>query len=373
MAAMQGFAKAEAGLGPVLWLGGCPIGPHVKRWMTKKKKDYVDAILAESAVAADSGCGLGAAQIYFFGPQGSRMVLRGASLVGANAPADEVDVNDQLVIGGVNLGPPGSEGRRLRDLVESRDITLAVHGSYIASPWNPDKPYGAIQTASELATVRAVGAYGLVIHLGKPGPDAVRGGLARVAARLESDFPLDANDNEVGIAAPTLFLENPWSKNAPDSYSEAEGLLSLLEFEEAGDGIVLGLCIDTAHLYTAGADIASYESAAEWLEPLEAWIDLGENAAERACRCSRLLFHLNDSSVTPEMNKDRHAPLFLGKLWEDYAENRNASGCRAFLDFAARHGIPVILERNKKKDDLLDERGQLDSDYVHLSGMAAGL
>ena len=368
MAAMDGFAKAGTGTetGPALWLGGCPVGPHVKRWMTKRKGDYVDAIRAEAAAAADSGCGLGAAQIYFFGPQGSRMVLRGASL-GAGEGDDD---DDHLVIGGVDLGPPGSEGRRLRDLVTSREVTLAVHGSYTAAPWNPDKPHGAVQTASELATVRAVGAFGLVIHLGLPGPEAVRGGLARVAARLESEFPLAG---AAGVAAPTLFLENPWSKNAPGLYSDAEGLLSLLDSEEAGDGIVLGLCVDTAHLYTAGADIASYESAAAWLEPLGAWIEAAGSAAGRACRSGRLLFHLNDSSVAPDENKDRHAPLFLGKLWGDFAADRGGSGCRAFLDFAARHGVPAILERNKKKDDLLDERGQLDSDYVHLAGMAAGL
>lgn len=105
--------------------------------------------------------------------------------------------------------------------------------------------------------------------------------------------------------------------------------------------LYFGLCIDTAHIWASGADIASFEAASAWLDQLE--------RAHGVIPPHAIIFHLNDNYNGRGSGKDEHAPLFMGAIWGSYADRRESSGLAAFLDYARRHNVPTILERKAHK------------------------
>ena len=112
-----------------------------------------------------------------------------------------------------------------------------------------------------------------------------------------------------------------------------------------------GLCVDTAHLWSCGVDIASREAAQTWLEELEAVSDVIPPGA--------VMFHLNDSLDDRGSGVDHHAPLLQGKIWGEYAEEPKESGLAAFVEYAVRHDTVAILER-KPPSKLLDDYANLE-------------
>jgi hypothetical protein len=126
-----------------------------------------------------------------------------------------------------------------------------------------------------------------------------------------------------------------------------------------------GLCVDTAHLWVSGVDLRSREAAQHWLAQLE-----DPASPERALGSGppapggtpAIVFHLNDSQRPKGVGPDAHAPLAAGKIWGPLAGAPGESGIAAVVDFAARHGCWVVLERKP--------HAALAGDYHLLRGLA---
>jgi deoxyribonuclease-4 len=88
----------------------------------------------------------------------------------------------------------------------------------------------------------------------------------------------------------------------------------------------LAVCLDTAHIFAAGYDIATPEGTAATLEELERELGLA----------SVVLIHVNDSRRECGSRVDRHASLGEGRI--------GLPGLRGFLRRPELAGRPLILE-----------------------------
>ncbi len=217
----------------------------------------------------------------------------------------------------------------LREYIKRTGICVIAHSSYSAQPWRGD-PDAARFIREELRVCQEAGIMGLVVHLPKLPVENVM----RYIGRLHT---FDAPNVRV-------YLETPAVRPTESYYETPEKLAALFtairqDLDPNLDRF--GLCIDSAHLWTCGVDLQSYEAADAWLHGLEAVSDIIPHAA--------IMVHLNDSERPRGVGPDMHAGLAKGKIWDGYQDSLSASGLAAFTDYAQRHETPVILERKPRE------------------------
>lgn len=281
-------------------------GPHVDRVHSKKpgRPSIVDHIRAARAAAAEADFDARAFQVFVAGPRNFSMTLRPEEADELKAYLD--DAGDHL--------------------------TVVAHGTYMDFPWN-GAPYPGKFIRAELDMCARAGIAGLVVHLGKPGVEEVMTYLPRLVS-VQRDA--------------LVYLEVPHVKPENSHYETPEKLAELFRAIRTLDPALtrFGLCIDTAHLWSCGVDLQSYEDAEDWLRRLE--------AVEDVIPPDRIIVHLNDSLDERGSGLDHHATLMAGKIWGEYRDRPKQSGLAAFVDYCARHDTVTILER-KPPEALLDD------------------
>jgi endonuclease IV len=281
------------------------VGPHVNRYHAPGARpnmaDHVEA--ARHQAETEGGFRVRAVSMFVGGPQNRTITLRPEERTG------------------------------LRELLRQTQILAIAHSSYTAVPWKGD-PDAARFIREEAEVCREAGIRGLVVHLPKLPVEQVMRYIARLYSPAAS-----------GVR---IYLEIPAIPKG--SFYETPAKLSALfrQIRETLDPNLdhFGLCVDTAHLWTCGVDVSSYDAAAQWIAALERSADV---IPPQAVMC-----HLNDSERERGRGPDTHAPLAQGKIWGEYEDHLEDSGLAAFLDYANRHETPVILER-KPKESLLSD------------------
>jgi deoxyribonuclease-4 len=206
-------------------------------------------------------------------------------------------------------------------------VYLSIHSAYpLISIWNVNKdncnlPSSKMQINnlnSQLEACVNTKADSLVIHLKK------------IKAKKVADSMLYFK-NIIKKHKILLLLEMIACKPDPDlSYETPEkidNLTTLIGYEEKW----WGWCIDTAHLWSSGIDIKSYDNMSKWLEQI-------------IYKKKIKMFHLNGSSVLMGSGKDKHAPPFskMDKIWHNVDPKK--SGVYAVCKFALKYNIPIICE-----------------------------
>ena len=154
-------------------------------------------------------------------------------------------------------------------------------------------------------------------------------GLARIAQALDT-----IHQRTPGYRV-RILLENTAGQGHQIGW-RFEHLAALLE--ALGD-LPIGICLDTAHAFAAGYDLATEAGLAETLAQLQATVGL-----ERV----RVL-HLNDTRIPRGGRVDRH--------WHVGEGNLGAEAFRRILTHVAFRGCPLILETPRKT--LEDDRRNL--------------
>ncbi len=217
------------------------------------------------------------------------------------------------------------EKDEIRHIVDEMDLTLVVHGAYVDYPWKLAS--GAIHNIKqELRIAARIGANGVIVHLGRGCNDNLEHVLSKV-----SKLPADVLDNV------TLWLEIQAAKPSSDTYETPEKIARLFDRIRKLKGIRVGLCIDTAHLFSCGMALIDNVTAVDWL-----------SAVSEAVGEAPIMLHLNDSNSVLGSGEDVHAGLTLGNIWGIYNTGAlpfEESGLAAVLTWADEHDILVILER----------------------------
>ena len=208
---------------------------------------------------------------------------------------------------------------RFRERREEAAIAgVLCHALYLCNFAAPDdaiyeKSIAALRSTMEIAC--AIGADGVVLHVGSHLGAGLDKGLERVVPALEQVLEL-SNDTT------WLLLEN--SAGAGGTIGRSIDELATI-FERLDGHPRLGVCLDSCHLYVSGVDITDPATLDALLDEVDATIGLDRLRA----------LHVNDSAAPLGSNRDRHENIGEGLLGEQLG---------VFLGHPKLQGLPAVLE-----------------------------
>jgi deoxyribonuclease-4 len=259
-------------------------------------------------------------------PVGSHVKVGKGLVEGALATATSIGAETIQVFAGNPRGWAHSAGDRARDeafreACATAGIRTWVHAPYLVnlgSPTPATYERSVASVAHHLGRAAAVGAEGLVVHTGscvdEGSLDAamrqVREGLLPVLEVLDDD-------------SPWLLLE----PTAGQGRSLCAGVEDLATYLDALDRHPrVGICLDTCHVFAAGAPLDEPGGATATLDRLV------EVAGPGRLR----LVNANDSKDARGSLRDRHERLGDGHIGTD--------AFTEILEHPATAGVPLVLE-----------------------------
>ena len=215
------------------------------------------------------------------------------------------------------------ERKTFKRFVKNKGLTIYVHGRYLDAPWNTDNKSLFTYIRKELERCIEIGACGFIIHLYTATWNQVLNGLKKI-------------NPPKGIK---IFLENSAMKpRSTLTYSQASELMTL--YKKVSPKYDIGICIDTAHLWTTGVDVGNPKIMKKMLEGLPK---------------KDILIHLNDSSTDLGSGVDRHATLGQGKIWGIGKSTES---------------LKILLQ--KKYDTILERDHDVSDDYMFINRIIRG-
>jgi deoxyribonuclease-4 len=195
---------------------------------------------------------------------------------------------------------------------------VLCHAVYLTNLAAPDdavyeKSVASLRNTMEVAC--AIGAEGVVFHVGSHLGSGFEAGLARVLPAMEQVLELCSDET-------WLLMEN--SAGAGGTIGRSLGELATL-WERLDRHPRLGVCLDSCHLYVSGVDVTDASALDASLDELEETIGLERLRA----------LHVNDSATPLGSNRDRHANIGEGLLGDKLG---------VFLANPRLQGLPAVLE-----------------------------
>jgi len=212
----------------------------------------------------------------------------------------------------------------------THDCNLApvvIHAPYLINLASPDQFIWEKSIALltwTLLRAALLGATYVVLHTGSHRGAGVEAGIAHLVEAIERILPL----TPVEVM---LLLENDVGAGNSLGHSFEQLAAVLSRLPQYADR--LGVCLDTAHLWGAGHDIASAASAQQVLQHCDETVGL-----------ARLkVIHLNDTEMALGSHRDVHARVGEGIIGQE--------GLQALLCDARLAQVSVLLETPIKTDD----------------------
>jgi deoxyribonuclease IV len=201
---------------------------------------------------------------------------------------------------------------------EARIGGVLCHALYLCNLAAPDdavyrKSVAALSNTMEVAS--AIGADGVVFHVGSHLGSGFEAGLARVLPAMEQVLRLCTDET-------WLLMEN--SAGAGGTIGRSVEELATL-YDRLDRHPRLGICLDSCHLYVSGVDVTDPAALDACLDEVDAAVGLDRLRA----------LHVNDSAAPLGSNRDRHANVLQGLLGEKLG---------VFLGNPRLQGLPAVLE-----------------------------
>ncbi|HEX5860214.1 MAG TPA: deoxyribonuclease IV [Nocardioides sp.] len=225
-----------------------------------------------------------------------------------------------------------SEDVRFREAAAERGVRTFIHSPYLinlGSPTPATYERSVASVAHNLRRAAELGAEGVVVHTGSfVDPTGSTEASAR-ALRQVRDALLPMLEVVAGDDAPWLLLEPTagQGRSLCAGVDDLEPYLEALDFHPKA-----GLCLDTCHVFAAGAPLDEPGGAAATLDRV---VEIGGAGRLR-------LVHANDSMDVRGAFRDRHQKIGEGHI-----------GTAAFAELLAHpatRGVPFILETPGSRD-----------------------
>jgi len=202
---------------------------------------------------------------------------------------------------------PPPEAATFRRRLKELDIgPVSIHAAYLVNLAGPDDELFAKSVAMvrhEVEHAAVFGARFVNVHTGSHRGSGLEAGVARIVDGLERATD-GLSQSADGLEMPLVVLENSAGGGAGVG-SKIEELALILEAADArGIGERLAICLDSAHLWGAGYDVANPSAVDDILLDFDRLIGLNRLA----------MVHLNDSSSERGSRHDRHAHLGEGMI-----------------------------------------------------------
>jgi deoxyribonuclease IV len=268
-------------------------------------------------------------------PIGTHVPVGKGFVAGALANADALECETlQIFVGNprgwaLSAGKPDQD-KAFRAELERRGMRAFIHAPYLinlGSPTPATYEKSATVLAHNLKRAAEIGAEGVVVHTGSfvapAGDDAEAEAKLATAMSQVREALLPMLETLEGEDAPWLLLE----PTAGQGRSLCAGVEDLTTYLGAVDfHPKAGVCLDTCHVFAAGAPLDEEGGAAATVERI---VEIGGPDRLR-------LIHANDSMDVRGAFKDRHEKIGQGHI-----------GAAAFAELFAHPataGVPFILE-----------------------------
>jgi deoxyribonuclease-4 len=217
-----------------------------------------------------------------------------------------------------------------------------VHAIYLCNFASPDEEiYGkSVSTLrSTVDTACAIGAEGVVFHVGSHLGSGFEAGLDRAAPAIEQVLERCSDTT-------WLLIENSAGTGGTmgRSIDEIAQLIDRLHGHPR-----LGVCLDSCHLWASGADVTDAAVLDALLDEFDRLIGLDRLRA----------LHVNDSVTPLGSNRDRHANLKEGVIGD---------GLATFLGNRRLQDLPAIVETEGQKGKGADEHEIKKLRELHAAG-----
>jgi deoxyribonuclease-4 len=209
---------------------------------------------------------------------------------------------------------------------------LVIHTNYLVNMASPDpalRQRSLDAFAGEIRRAEALGAEYLVLHPGSCRDGSKEQGIRTLAASIREAARI------APLTKTTILVENMCGQGnvLGGNFAELRDILALLE------GVKVACCLDTAHCFAAGMDVASPEGLAAMLASLEDTVGLKRVP----------VIHTNDSRSPLGSHRDRHEHIGKGGIGRE--------GFRRIVNHPALRDKVFILETPVEAEG--DERRNL--------------
>jgi len=211
-----------------------------------------------------------------------------------------------------------------------KGLHIYIHATYLDRPWDgKPAPIGMIK--KQLAICGDIKAKGLVVHLDRRTPSTIAKELKKITPSIPDGVNLYL---EINAAKGDLLYSTPDALNELFAEFNRQNIPKLSQ---------VGLCIDTAHLWSCGTRAVTGEEMSAWLDGLDESI-------------GPILVHLNDNKNPFGSGQDHHGALAQELIWSDYhpttgTKDITDSGLLVIINWANESNIDIILERKEGLDD----------------------
>ena len=195
---------------------------------------------------------------------------------------------------------------------------VLCHAVYLVNLATPEpvtyeRSVAAMRNTTEVAC--AIGADGVVFHVGSHLGSGLEAGLEHVVPALEQVLELATDET-------WILMEN--SAGAGGTIGRSIEELATIN-ERMGRHPRLGVCLDSCHLFVSGVDVTDPAALDACLDEVDRTIGLDRLRA----------LHVNDAAAPFASNRDRHANILEGELGEKLG---------VFLSNPRLQGLPAVLE-----------------------------
>ena len=226
-------------------------------------------------------------------------------------------------------------GERAREAGIEATIVHAIYLCNFASPDDELYAKSVSTLRSTVDTACAIGADGVVFHVGSHLGSGFEAGVERAVPALEQVLESCSDST-------WLLIEN----SAGTGGTIGRSLEEVATLVERLDGHPrLGVCLDSCHLWASGYDVTDPKALDELLDRFDALIGLDRLRA----------LHINDSQTELGSNRDRHANLgegLIGDKLSVFLGNRRLQHLPAIVETEGQHGKGADEEEMRKLREL---------------------
>lgn len=208
----------------------------------------------------------------------------------------------------------------IKKLITKLGIIISVHISYtinIASDPN-NYSWGIMQFVEEIKIAHKIGAYAVVVHLGKQLDLTKEVALNNMLINLLKVLDI-TKDIDIDIK---ILIETSTGQGSEMCYDMNEFCMFFKKIKNNR----IGICLDTCHIFNAGYDIRTKKTTELYLKNFEDKIGINNIK----------LIHLNDSYNDLGMHIDRHQNIGKGYI--------GIEGIKQIIMFFSKLNIPIVLE-----------------------------
>lgn len=214
-------------------------------------------------------------------------------------------------------------------------MIVASHGSYLVNLATGKEELlekSVANLALELKRCEQLGIPYVVLHPGSHGGDGVERGLERFVKGLDMAF--ERSGTHVQLLAETTAGQGT---SLGASFEELAYILENSKYPE-----LLGVCVDTCHIFAAGYGLSTQEDYEQTMATLGATVGFGKVK----------FFHLNDSKKKMGSRVDRHEHIGKGEI--------GLEGFRHLMNDDRFAHLPMTLE-TPKSESLSEDRENLST------------